>query len=80
MTAFFAFVLVVGAVLLAGSLLLVRGRPNVALACASFFAPAFGIAGLAAVALGASPTISVAAAALAGLVGGSAILVARGYD
>jgi hypothetical protein len=80
MTAFFAFVLVLGAVLLAGSLLLVRGKPNVALAFASFFAPAFGMAGLTAIVLGAGSTASMTAGAIAGAVCGAAIVVVRRRD
>jgi hypothetical protein len=77
MTAFFAFALVLGAVLLAGSLLLVRSKTNAVLAFASFFAPGFGMAGLAAIALGAGSTASLVAAAIAGVVCGTAIAIAR---
>lgn len=80
MTAFFAFVLVLGAVLLAGSLLLVRGKPHVLLAFTSFFAPAFAMAGLASIALGASSTASMVAAAITGASCGVAIVIVRRRD
>jgi hypothetical protein len=76
-TAFFAFALVLGTVLLAGSLLLVRGRPHAALALASFFTPGFGVGGLASIALGGGNTTSLASGVAVGSVLAVSIAIAR---